>query len=109
VAQTLRGRYMAGGRAVALSDIRVPMFVVATERDTVSPWRSVYKVNLLTTTDITFCLCGGGHNAGIVNPPKSDDARRSFRLGLHAKDARYVDPEAWMAQAPVQLGSWWPA
>jgi polyhydroxyalkanoate synthase len=103
------GRYLAGGRPVALSDIRLPMFVVATERDTVSPWRSVYKVNLLTKTAVTFCLSSGGHNAGIVNPPGVDDARRSYRLGVHAEDARYIDPDAWMAQAPIQPGSWWPA
>ncbi len=68
------GRYRVGDRPVALSDIRVPVFVVATERDTVSPWRSVYKVHLLAETAITFCLCSGGHNAGIVNPPGVDDA-----------------------------------
>jgi len=103
------GRYLAAGKPVALSDIRVPIFVVATERDTVSPWRSVYKVHLMTETALTFCLCSGGHNAGIVNPPGADDGRRSYRLGTHAKDTHYVDPEAWVAQATPQAGSWWPA
>jgi polyhydroxyalkanoate synthase subunit PhaC len=103
------GRYRVGGRPVALSDIRVPVFVVATERDTVSPWRSVYKVHLLAGTAITFCLCSGGHNAGIVNPPGIDDARRGYRLGEHAKDERYVDPDAWLARSASHAGSWWPA
>jgi polyhydroxyalkanoate synthase len=103
------GRYLVGDRPVALSDIRVPVFVVATERDTVSPWRSVYKVHLLAGTAITFCLCTGGHNAGIVNPPGIDDTRRSYRLGEHAKDGRYIDPDAWLAQSTSHGGSWWPA
>jgi polyhydroxyalkanoate synthase subunit PhaC len=103
------GRYRVAGRPVALSDIRIPIFVVATERDTVSPWHSVYKVHLLAETAITFCLCSGGHNAGIVNPPGTDDARRSYRLGEHFKDQRYVDPDAWFAQSRHHIGSWWPA
>src|SRR3954468_7649668 len=36
--------YTVRGEAVSLRDIRVPLFVVATERDHVSPWPSVYKV-----------------------------------------------------------------
>jgi polyhydroxyalkanoate synthase subunit PhaC len=103
------GRHLVGGRPVALSDIRVPVFVVATERDTVSPWRSVYKVHLLAETTITFCLCSGGHNAGIVDPPGLDDTRHGYRLGTHAKDARYVGPDAWLARTVAHPGSWWPA
>jgi polyhydroxyalkanoate synthase len=101
------GRYMVDGRPIALTDIRVPMFVVGTERDHVSPWRSVYKVQLHTDTDVTFLLTSGGHNVGIVNPPGVD--HRHYRMATHSATDRYVDPETWFAVNESHPGSWWPA
>ncbi len=100
------GRYFVDGKPVALSDIRVPLFVVGTERDHVSPWRSVYKINLLADTEITFLLTGGGHNVGVVNPPAN--SKRHYRVATRSESAKYVDPETWFAATPEKPGSWWP-
>ena len=62
------GRYTRRRPARRLTDIRAPVFAVATETDHVAPWRSVYKLYLLLDTDVTFLLTSGGHNAGIVSP-----------------------------------------
>jgi polyhydroxyalkanoate synthase subunit PhaC len=102
------GRYQVGGRPVALSDIRVPVFALGTERDTVSPWNSVYKINLLARCEITFCLTSGGHNVGVVNPP-TDRPDVHHRLSARAAGATYVDPQAWEDATPIRAGSWWPA
>lgn len=100
------GRYKALGRKVALSDIRVPVFIVATERDHVSPWRSMYKFHLLADTETTFLLTTGGHNAGIVS--EIGHPRRSYRVHTHREGEPYLSPDMWEEKAPRHEGSWWP-
>ena len=103
--ELFQGRYTVDGRPVSLSDIHVPLFAVGTEKDHVAPWRSVYKINLVADTDVSFALTSGGHNAGIVSEPGHPG--RHYRLAHHAANAHYLDPDTWVeATAPVP-GSWW--
>eukprot|EP01037_Dinobryon_pediforme_P015184 gene15184-15327_t len=99
------GRYMVDGKSIALKNIHIPMFVVGTERDHIAPWKSVYKIHYLTETDVTFILTSGGHNAGIVSEP--GHAGRHFHIMEQKAGDRYLDPNEWTLQAPVQQGSWW--
>jgi polyhydroxyalkanoate synthase subunit PhaC len=101
------GRYCAGGRPVALSDIRAPVFCVATIKDHVAPWRSVYKLHRLLHTEIDFVLTSGGHNVGVVSPPGT--LGRHYRQASHSPQQPSVDPDTWYAGTPVRQGSWWPA
>jgi len=100
------GRYEIGGKPVALTDIKVPMFVVATVRDHVSPWRSVYRIHLLTDTQLTFLLTVGGHNAGVVSEPGHPN--RSYQIATRQSHSNYLGPDAWKATASRAEGSWWP-
>jgi polyhydroxyalkanoate synthase len=99
--------YRVEGHAVSLADIRLPVFMVGTERDHVSPWTSVYKLHHLCDAEITFVLATGGHNAGIVSEP--GHARRSFRMATRTADSAWVEHTQWAHQAPRHEGSWWPA
>jgi polyhydroxyalkanoate synthase len=102
------GHYMVGGRPIAITDIRAPIFTVATEQDHVAPWRSVYKITLLADADeVTFLLTSGGHNAGIVSEP--GHGRRTYQMASRTDQDRYIDPDTWHATTPKQQGSWWPA
>ncbi len=100
------GRYEVGGRPITVSDIRVPIFAIGTVWDHVAPWRSVYRIHLLSDTDVTFVLTTGGHNAGIVSEPGHPGRR--YQIATRRATDKYLDPETWQAIAPYQEGSWWP-
>jgi polyhydroxyalkanoate synthase len=99
------GRFMVSGAPVALQDIRTPIFSVGTVRDHVAPWKSVYKILLLTESDVTFVLTSGGHNAGIVSEPEHKG--RSYQISTMPSTARYTPPGQWQTNTPPQDGSWW--
>jgi polyhydroxyalkanoate synthase len=100
-------RYRVDGQLVSLADVKVPVFLVGTVTDHVAPWRSVYKLHYLTSAEITFVLTSGGHNAGIVSPP--GHPHRHYQLLTSAANAPRLDPDRWLAHAPDNEGSWWPA
>ena len=101
------GRYQINGRPVVINDIRTPIFAVATVKDHVAPWKSVYKIHMLADADqVTFLLTSGGHNAGIVSEP--GHPRRSYQLATHQEAETYIDPETWQETTATTVGSWWP-
>ena len=102
-----RGEYCLGGRKIDLAAITIPMVVVGTETDHVAPWRSVYKTRALTrSSDYTFLLTSGGHNAGIVSGPVHP--KRRFREMTWTDAQSNLNPEQWMEKATAHQGSWWP-
>jgi poly[(R)-3-hydroxyalkanoate] polymerase subunit PhaC len=99
------GRYAVEGKVIALKDIEVPIFMVATETDHIAPWNSVYKLHLFTDRELTFVLTNGGHNAGIVSEPGHPG--RFYHFATRHHDDRYVDSATWLAHSQRAEGSWW--
>ena len=106
--QLAEGKYLVKSKPISLTDITVPVFVVATERDHVSPWRSVFKINMLTSSDVTFALTSGGHNVGIVSMPVKK-TKRYYRLSTLKESDRFIDANSWYQKTKPNNGSWWPA
>ena len=101
------GRYRAMGEQISLSDVNIPMFMVGTETDHVAPWRSVYKAGkLVRSTDYTFCLTSGGHNAGIISGPQHP--KRRHRVLQTRAGARLLPPDRYLEKIEPTPGSWWP-
>jgi hypothetical protein len=114
---TLDAKQMAGAfqmlRSNDLTDIRAPIFAIGTLADHVAPWRSVYKIHLLSDSEVTFALTSGGHNAGIVAEP--GHANRSFQLlTRQAHDTPSTRTPGWGAHRARKArggrrgGSGWP-
>lgn len=101
-----QGRFLVNRQAVSLQNLKLPLFVVGTESDHVAPWKSVFKIHLFASTEITFLLTSGGHNAGILSEP--GHPHRHFRVSKRKSGGRYQSPDAWMAATKSQEGSWWP-
>jgi polyhydroxyalkanoate synthase len=99
------GRFQVAGRPLALGDMKLPMFVVGTERDHIAPWHSVFKLHFLNDGELTFVLTSGGHNAGIVSEP--GHPHRHFRIHVRDAGARTLGPEEWQRDTAPQDGSWW--
>ncbi|KNG91862.1 PHA/PHB synthase family protein [Pseudaestuariivita atlantica] len=100
-----RRTFKADGRRISLTDIRAPIYCLATESDHVSPWRSVFKLLALTDTDVRFVLTKGGHNGGVLSEPGHKG--RHFRVFEKVEGTRFVGPDAWLDTAVTEDGSWW--
>lgn len=101
------GRYLIDGQPISLSDMEMPVFMVGTERDHVSPWRSVYKLHKLYFGEITMALASGGHNAGIISEP--GHRNRRYRIATRPAGGQWHAASEWLASAEQREGSWWPA
>lgn len=99
------GHFQVEGELVVPKNIHLPIFSVSTETDHIAPWKSVYKIHLMTQTDITFVLTNGGHNAGVVSEPKHKG--RFYFIDEHKHPEPYKGPQKWLESAKKRKGSWW--
>ena len=101
------GKLVADGHPLALANIHAPIFAVGTETDHVAPWTSVYKIERLADSEVTFVLTNGGHNAGIVSEPGHKGRR--YRIATKPHGAPILGAQEWAQAAETRQGSWWEA
>ena len=96
------GGITLAGEPIDLRKVDVPTFMLSTREDHIAPWKSTYAATQLFKGDVTFCLSGSGHIAGVVNPPTVE------KYGYCTNPANPETPEAWLEGATEHPGSWWP-
>jgi polyhydroxyalkanoate synthase len=87
--------------AIDLGKIETPSYAVATKNDHIVPWRGAFNIRELHGGPVRFILSGGGHIAGIINPPAAN--KRAYWIN----EGEDVDPDEWFEGAQKYEGSWW--
>jgi polyhydroxyalkanoate synthase len=97
-----RGKTTQCGVAVDLSEVEVPLYILASREDHIVPWKSAFRSKDIMGKSQRFVLAASGHVAGVINPPAKN--KRSHWLN----DELECDADDWLAGAKEQPGSWWP-
>lgn len=100
-----QGNFEVNNEGVSLLNIDAPIFAVGTVADHVAPWKSVYKINCFTKTEVTFVLTTGGHNVGIVSEPGHKG--RFYQVQIKKSQDKFITQDVWQKNAPTKEGSWW--
>jgi len=98
-----QGALQLDGARIDLSQLSLPSWHLAAERDHIVPWRNALPAGRLGG-DCQFTLCRGGHVQGLLCPP--GQGRAGYQSApIDAHDTA----DSWANRATVTEGSWWPA
>jgi polyhydroxyalkanoate synthase len=97
-----KGEMTVAGQKLDLSQVKVPVYNLATREDHIAPAKSVFLGSSSFGGPVRYVLAGSGHIAGVVNPP----ARGKYQYWLGGKPKGSFDE--WLGKAKEHPGSWWP-
>ena len=90
------------GVPVDLRQVKVPCYFLSCREDHIAPWPATYAATQLYQGSVRFVLGASGHIAGIVNPPAGG------KYSYWTNEECPSTPQAWLATAKENPGSWWP-
>lgn len=85
--------YILDGKKTSLSDLKMPIFVVATEKDHIVPYQAAFAIKKFKL-NCQYVFAGSGHIAGIINPP----SQKKYAHQLYDKNLKLVRNKKY---------SWW--
>jgi poly[(R)-3-hydroxyalkanoate] polymerase subunit PhaC len=102
-----RGDMTIAGVPLDLSQVKLPIYELATREDHIAPAKSVFTGARLFGGPVRFVLAGSGHIAGVINPPEKH--KYMFWAPSGEEDAKVMPSlEVWIKKATQHAGSWWP-
>lgn len=97
-----KGKMKLCGETLDLSQVKIPIYELATKEDHIAPAKSVFTGAFLFSGPVKFVLSGSGHIAGVVNPP----AKKKYQYWTNRNKEASLDD--WLQTATEHEGSWWP-
>jgi polyhydroxyalkanoate synthase subunit PhaC len=97
------GAAIVCGKAFDITAIDLPTYAMGAIEDHIVPWRGAYESARHLGPNVRFCLGGGGHIAGTMNPAAKN--RRNYWVRDDGDLSQ--DPDQWLADASNRKGSWW--
>jgi polyhydroxyalkanoate synthase subunit PhaC len=91
------------GTPFDIRSISLPTYAMGAIEDHIVPWRGAYESARHLGSDVRFCLGGGGHIAGTMNPASKN--RRNYWVA--DQKALPEDADQWLGDATSLKGSWW--
>lgn len=88
---------------IDIGKIDTPIFVIAMERDHISPPETVFATTRLVSGPVEFILGESGHVMGIANPPTKK------KYGYYLNGDLGKGYKEWKKTAKFYEGSWWTA
>lgn len=98
-----KNEFVIAGRALDLTDITQPLYVVSAEQDHIVPWKESFKICDLVSSPIRHVLATSGHILGIINPPVEPPKRRYWVSDI----TKGTDADNWLNTTNKKPGSWW--
>lgn len=96
-----KNKITLSGEKIDISQIDIPIYMLCTKDDHITPWETCFKPMHKLASEVTFVLGNSGHVAGVVNPP-------SKQKGYHYKKIVTQDKaHVWLDKAEKTEGSWW--
>lgn len=86
---------------IDLHNIDVPVYILSTKEDHITPWEATYKGTSIYSGKTRFVLSGSGHVAGVVNHP----SRQKYNYWTNDKIENTA--KKWLTGAHDNPGSWW--
>lgn len=99
--QLSKGEMNVGGETIKLSNVDIPVYMLATKEDHIAPAKSVFRGAACFGGPVRLVVSGSGHIAGVINPPSRK--KYQYWVGGEAKGTL----EEWLAKAEERPGSWW--